>query len=160
MGLLDRTNPAATPATVRRAAAIGAVVFLLLYVAFVVCSKQWSDSSTEWSFAVVIPWTLFGAFIFALMDWQPPDMPDVSDVVYLCEVKFAIRIDRERLLPIEKLRVGDLHREVLAAIKSTRPTDVVDEAGVWMQLRDLVVECLSVDKDEVTPEARFLIELA
>ena len=160
MGLLDRTNPAAAPAAVRRAAAIGAAVFLLPYVTFVVCSQQWSDNATEWSFAIAIPWTLFGAFIFALMNWQPPDMPDIADLVHLCEVKFGIRIDRERLLPIEKLSVGDLHREVLAAIKSTRPADWGDEPGVWLELRDLIVECLSVDKDEVRPEARFLIELA
>lgn len=160
MGLLDRTNPAATPATVRRAAASGAGVFTLLYVAFVACSQEWSDSPTDWSFTTAILWTTFGAFIFGLMNWQPPDMPDVGDVVYLCKVKFAIKIDRERLPPIENLSVGDLNREVLASIKSERPVDVVDEVGVWIQLRDLIVECLGVDKDEVTPEARFLIELA
>jgi hypothetical protein len=94
------------------------------------------------------------------MDWQPPDMPDVGDLVYQCELKFAIKLEREHFLTVEDVTVSDLNREVLDAIKSQHPADPVDEAAVWIQLRDLVVQCLGVDKDEVTPQARFLFELA
>ena len=160
MGLLAKTNPAATFETVRRAAMIGAAVSALLYAALVVCSRAWSQSPANWSFAIAIPLTLAGAFLFGLLEWQPPDMPDVGDVLLHCELKFAIKLDTQRFLPVDNVSVGDLNREVLDAIRSQHPADLVDEAVVWIQLRDLIVERLGVDKDEVSPEARFLYELA
>ena len=160
MGLLDKTNPAATHASVRRAALLGAVLFAVIYAAFAAGFHWWGDGDSSWSMGDAIAWTAFGAFIIGLMEWQPLDIPNVGDVAPHCEMEFAIKLDPERFGPIEEVSVNDLYQEVLDAMRSQHPDQQVDEEEVWARLRNLVVDRLSVVEDEVTPQARFMYELA
>ena len=141
----------------RRAAIIGASIFATMYAAFVTFSYFWSDGSVEWNTAIAILWTLFGAFLLGLLEWQPLDMPDVSEVALRCEREFGVKLPDDQIGAI--VSVDDLYRLLLAAILSQRG-DQADEAAIWDKLRTLISNSLGVDKDEVIPSARFLYELA
>lgn len=160
MGLLAKTNPAATYASVRRAALLGAVLFAVSYAAFAAGFHWWGDGASSWSLDGALAWTAFGALMIGLMEWQPPDLPNVGDVAPHFEMEFAIKLDPERFGPIEEVNVNDLYQEVLHAMRSQHPEQQIDEDEVWIRLRNLVVDRLGVDESEVTPQARFMHELA
>ena len=72
MGLLDKTNPKATPrTTIKRSiitALMGAAFFLLFKPAY---REAWP---------VLLPiWVLLCAAVGALVEWQVPDEPDEDD---------------------------------------------------------------------------------
>ena len=160
MGLLEKTNPAATYASVRRAALLGAVLFAVSYAVFAAGFHWWSDGASNWSLCGALAWTAFGAFIIGLMEWQPLDLPNVGDVAPHCEMEFAIKLNPERFGPSEEVSVNDLYQEVLHAMRSQHHDQPIDEDEVWNRLRNIVVDRLGVDEDEVTPQARFMYELA
>lgn len=160
MALLEKTNPAATPASVRRAAIIGAGGYALLFIVGAAC-LNWRDvRHADWQLLATtfVPWVMFGALVGALMNWQPPDMPQVGELLGQCELTFAVRLPNEKLSLIES--VGDLHREVVDALRSQRGEASLDESAVWLRLKSLIVDELGVHEDEIVPSARFLYELA
>lgn len=139
---------------------LGAVLFAVMYAGFAACVTCWGDGAPSWSVGGAIAWTAFGSFIIGLMEWQPPDINSVGDVVPYCETEFAISLDPARFGPIEEVSVNDLYQELLHAMRSQHPDQQANEAEVWTRLRALIVDRLGVDEDEVTPQARFMYELA
>ncbi len=159
MGLLSKTNPAATRESVMRHAAIfGGVVAIGYPIACWFASG--AGLCAHWP--VLYPlFIILGSALGGLLEWQTLDMIPVEEIVKEVEEEFDIRIDEARIEKIET--VEDLLNAVLDAICSQPPKKRQSESeireNVWARLRMLIVEQMGVDEDEVVPAARFYYEL-
>ncbi len=74
MGLLDKTNPRATRGSVIRWAIFGAVggpVFVLFV--------NWAKGKQPVGWIILLLAAIFGAAVYALVEWQLDDEPDEDD---------------------------------------------------------------------------------
>jgi hypothetical protein len=156
MGLLDKTNPAATPQSAFR---VGVIFGLISATGYLIACLSYPAARENfyWMFPCL---TILGALLGALMEWQDIDGVDISDVVWRTEREFGIKITDDAAANIES--VGDLYDAIITAVSAQRPDAIADDsakADVWKRLKTLVVHALGVDEDEVVSSARFHYEL-
>jgi acyl carrier protein len=82
---------------------------------------------------------------------------DSVELVMAVEEEFGIQIANSEAEKI--LRVRDLHACIMRALQVSNPTAPIDEAVIWTRLREIVVEQLGVEPEEVVPNARFIEDL-
>ena len=81
---------------------------------------------------------------------------DTVELVMAVEEEFAIEIPNAEAGSME--RVGDMNAFVVRTLRE-RAESVVDDAHVWVRLREIIVEQLGVRPEEVTPTAHFIRDL-
>jgi hypothetical protein len=159
MGLLSKTNPAASrESVIRHATIFGGVVAIGYPIACWLVSG--AGLCAHWP--VLYPlFIILGSALGGLMHWQMLDIIYVEEIVKEVEEEFDIRIDEARIKEIET--VEDLLNAVLDATGSQHPEERQTESGlresVLARLRKLIVEQMCVDADEVVLSARFYYEL-
>lgn len=157
MGLLTKTNPAATRDSVIRHALIFGVIAAVI-APFVIAGNPAMKESWPILYPLAV---LAGAALGGLLEWQPLDDVDVDEVVRDAEEEFDVSIPVEELPSIES--VGNLFDVVLASLRSQHPERFTSDGkypdAVWDRLKELISCQLGVDADEVVPNARFNYEL-
>lgn len=78
---------------------------------------------------------------------------DVVELFMQAEETFGIEISNDDAG--SAYTVGDLYNLVLKELEKKDGKKVADPEAVWRKLRQLVVEQLQVDEEEVVKEARF-----
>ncbi|TWT90860.1 acyl carrier protein [Pseudobythopirellula maris] len=151
MGLLDKTNPRATPESVRLHAVIGGVLGFVACVAYFLI---WGPEYAGWPLLTPIA-ALLGAALLALIEWQVDDVLDASEIIREVEVAFGMTLsdsDCENIFV-----VGDLHRAVLAAVR--RQDEAADEEEVWRRLHAILVRELGIEPERITRSTDFHSDL-
>lgn len=82
---------------------------------------------------------------------------DYVELIMDVEDEFGIEITDQ--MHSRVVTVGDLHREVVGAMRRSDTGSTVDEHVVWDRLRVLVCETSGVRPDRVTPTARIVEDL-
>jgi hypothetical protein len=143
MGLLAKTNRAATRESVIRWGVGSAIASAILFVAY-----SFFRPPAIWPlFPLVV---LFGGLVGALIEWQLDDF-DLGEIVYAAQDHFKVKLPREKVATIE--RAGDLHKALMAELPDA------DGEKVWEELKGVLANQLGWDKDEVVKAARFYYEL-
>ena len=156
MGLLSKTNPAATRESVIRSATILGLIAAIGYL--VLCI--WSPALQE-NFASRLPvFVVAAAFLGGLLEWQTPDLIPIEETVRDAEEEFNVHIPDQIRAGIES--AGDLHEAILVELRkqdASKFDDAQFADTVWEQLRALLVKQLGVDIEEVEKSARCNYEL-
>ncbi len=154
MGLLTKTNPAATRASVIRHAMIWAVITTTAYLGYCL----WSQSAIESWLPLTPLIALFGAAIGGLMEWQLDDGMELYQVVLKVEDEFGVKIPNWEAIET----VGDLYRSILIALRLSSAEDRltrVDEQQIWIRLQGLLARELHLPSQSIVPSARFYLDL-
>jgi acyl carrier protein len=91
---------------------------------------------------------------------------DLLDLVFRCERRFGVHIDRDDLLKLfEKndppdILVGDLYECVrIRAVRAGTLDDELDAEAMWPMFREEVSGALGVDPDDITKASRMFRDL-
>jgi hypothetical protein len=144
MGLLAKTNPAATRESVIRNVTIFGILTAIAYPIAAVWTPGLRD---HWLILFPVA-VIFGAALGGLLEWQDIDISPIDEVVKDAEEEFGVTIEDDRIAAIES--VGDLFEAVLAASDAQRPSRYAADSNlretVWNRLKRLVVRELGVDE--------------
>jgi hypothetical protein len=152
VGLLDKTNPAATrESLIRNAWIFGGGTFA---VGLAMCLWK-QPANSGWPFVLALV-SLAGAALGALLEWQMDDGISVELFYVVQEVNDEFGITIPEWDKIET--VDDLHRATLMQLRE-REGAIVDEDDVWRRLKTLLVKQLAFKPEQVVPEAQFYIDL-
>lgn len=149
MGLLDKTNPYATRESVRRHAIIGGVIGMTVCMA----SLLWTmPAEPNW---LLVPGAgILCAAIAALVEWQLDDSIDLYEVLLELDDEFRLELPKDT----ELVTVGDMFQLILATRRLKKECSV-DEEDTWDRLKKLLVKQVGIKPEQVTPEARFYIDI-
>jgi hypothetical protein len=150
MGLLAKTNPAATGESVIRQALLRGVVSVVACVVYFVWSQP---NFAGWLFLVPLV-GLLGAALGALMEWQLADGVDIYWIVCEVEDEFGVKLANWEEIDT----VDDLYRCSLASLRDEDATDI-DEEDIWQRLKALLVDQLNLKTEQIVPGARFYLDL-
>lgn len=155
MGLLDKANPKATPASVRRAAIVVGVIVSVCYLTACI----WNPAARE-RFVVLFPvLTCLGAALGGLLEWQMGPDFDMADVINRLERAFEIQLDHAEAA--SWLTVGDLWNAVRESLDRQQP-DLVQSLAQDDVRRRFCLElsrAMGIDEDEVVDSARFYFDI-
>jgi hypothetical protein len=157
MGLLDKTNPTATRASIIRHAVIWSVVSLVAFP----FACMWGPPPFRDYWPILLPtFLIFGAAIGALMEWQLDDGVEIYWVVLEVEKEFDVKIPAADWQEIDT--VADLFNATIRAINVRHPERFLGDSDyptkIWGRLQALLVH-LGLEPERVVKSASFYRDL-
>jgi hypothetical protein len=150
VGLLDKTNPAATrESLIQNAWIFGGGT---LAVGLAMCLWK-QPANPGWPLVLALV-SLAGAALGALLEWQMDDGIEMYHVVQEVNDEFGVTIPEWDKIDT----VDDLYQATLIELRAKVGTAVDDEAA-WRRLKALLVGQLASKPEQVVPHARFYVDL-